>query len=296
MFIIKYYRIFFSIARILCICKLLAFAINLRYYPKELKKTINMCKQCELKGIVMDLQALDVEQVKKTSSLPLPWPELIEGGFHQDLVDRAYAYLGWIQKRNNPKEIKNARAVLASTGKAFKEPFSKDLFPLEPKDPFYELKIKALDSITELSIKFGNRVDSTVWNSFAHLAVRENPELKKSILSEQDLLPHHYGIVDTNLHAAGKVYTFMLQVQSTFFRHTGCILIHNCDCSCSLINLKKIDGAISFNIKEESDLFECTQSLLTHKLAESHLLINEKLPFEFSITKEAQELFGLCQI
>lgn len=255
-----------------------------------------MCKKCELKGIVMELQALDVEQVKKDLALPDPWPKLIKNSFHQDLTDRAYAYLGWIQQRGIEREIKNARAILASTAKAFIKPFDRDLFTLEKTDDFYDLKVKALNSIQELSEKFGNRVDSTIWNSFSHLAVRENPENKKSILSEQDLLPHHYGIVDTNLHAAGKVYTFMLQVQSTFFKHTGCILVHNCDCSCSLINLKKIDGVVKFDLMDDTDIFECTQSLITHKFAESHLLINEKLPFEFSITKEAQELFGLCSI
>ncbi len=254
-----------------------------------------MCKKCELSGIVMELQALNIEEVKKTITLPDSWVELIKNGFHEDLVDRAYAYMGWISKRNVPREIKNARAVLSSLGKGFLSLFKKETFPLKKDDPYYELKVNALNSIEELSILFGNRVSSTVWNSFAHLAVREDPEKKKSILSEQDMLPHHYGIVDTNLHAAGKVYTFMLQVQSTFFKHTGCILVHNCDCSCSLINLKKIDGTVIFNLQEKNDFYECTQSLFTHQLAESHLLINEKLPFEFSITKEAQELFGLSQ-
>jgi len=255
-----------------------------------------MCKKCEISGIVMELQALNIEEVKNNLRLPNSWEKLIEQNFYQDLSDRAYAYLGCIIKRENPREIQNANAFLSSLGKGFNTLFDKEIFTLDKKDPYYGLKQNALIALEELSIFFGNRVNHTIWNSFAHLAVREDPEKKKSILSEQDILPHHYGIVDTNLHAAGKVYTFMLQVQSTFFKHTGCILVHNCDCSCSLINLKKVEGSIVFNLRTEEEIFECTQSLLTHQLAESHLLINEKLPFEFSITKEAQELFGLCKM
>lgn len=252
-----------------------------------------MCKTCELKGIQMDLNPLEIEKVRKTITLPDPWPALMENGFHPDLIDRAYAYLGWIQRRSSEREMRNARAFLASLGKGFHAPFSKALFPIDAGDPLFTLKTSALTAIEELAWRFGNRVSTVQWNSFAHLAVRENPEEARSILKEQDLLPHHYGIVDTCLHAAGKVYTFLMETQSVFFRHTGRILVHNCDCSCSLINLEETQGSVDFQIQTEQGIFEATQSLFTHQLAESHLLINEKLPFEFSITKEAQELFGL---
>lgn len=251
-----------------------------------------MCFKCEQK-IVMALEALDIEQTKKELTLPNPWPTLIEQGFHSDLTDRAYAYFGWINKRCAPREIQNARTFLASLGKGFAKGFDTTMFPIDPKDPWYKLKTNALLAIEELAELFGNRVSTVQWNSFAHLAVREDPEEKRSILSEQNILPHHYGIVDTCLHAAGKVYTFMMQTQSVFFKHTGRILVHNCDCSCSLINLAEVNGSIDFSINDQQGFFEATQSLFTHQLAESHLLINEKLPFEFSITKEGQELFGL---
>lgn len=251
-----------------------------------------MCKDCELKGIKMTLNPLDLDKVRKQVILPKVWQDLEANGFHEDLVTRAYAYMAWMERTGDERKIGNARAFLSSLGKGFGEPF--DRIPFEPTadDPYIGLKMKALDAITELSHEFGDRVSSVMWDSLAHLGTRSEPEEKRSILKEADILPHHYGIVDTMLHAMGKVYTFSLRVQSVFFAHTGMVLIHNCDCSCSLLNLKKVDGGISFDFGP-GERREATQSLFSHELAESHLILNEKLPFEFTITGDAQALLGV---
>jgi hypothetical protein len=188
--------------------------------------------------------------------------------------------------------IGNARAFLSAMAKGFLEPFNPEPFRPKAGDPYFGLKTNALEAISKLSLEFGDRVSSVMWDSLAHLATRSEPEEKRSILKEASILPHHYGIVDGMLHALGKPYTLFLRVQSVFFSHTGMVLVHNCDCSCSLLNLKKIDGIIRFDLGPD-ERREATQSLFTHQLAESHLILDEKLPFEYSITGDAQALLGV---
>lgn len=245
-----------------------------------------MCKDCEINGIQMNLLPLAEEEIQN-APLPKFWQENLMD-FYPDLLLRARAAMAWAVRANCEQ---NFRAHLSALGKGFKSPFDRTKFEPKPNATFYELRKKGLDAISELAIFYGDRVSSVVWDSFAHLAVREEPEEKRSILKEQDTLPHHYGIVDTALHASGKVYTFMMHVQSVFFKHTGMILVHNCDCNCSLLNLKKVEGSVVFNL-QKNEIAEPTQSLFTHLLAEGHLILDRKLPFEFSITEDAKLLFG----
>jgi hypothetical protein len=162
----------------------------------------------------------------------------------------------------------------------------------QARDAYFEMKVSFLAAINELQVEFGNRISSVLWDSLAHLGTRDEPEQSRSILKEADSLPHHYGIVDTHLHALGKVYSLSMHIQSVVFRHTGRILNHNCDCDCSLVNLISVNGNVNFSLPKSSH-FEATQSLFTHLCAESELILNKKLPFEYSITKEAQLLLGL---
>jgi len=243
----------------------------------------------------MSLQPLELKGLKSKITLPRYWKELESKKFHPDLLDRAYAHTAWTERTANPIWIGNAETFLSVLGKGYLKPFDRTLFPFSDDDPYYEMKKNALNALEELSLEFGDRVSSVMWNSLAHLATRSEPEEKKSILKEASTLPHHYGIVDTMLHAMGKVYTFSLRVQSVFFGHTGMILVHNCDCNCSLLNLKRVSGAVRFELNEEES-FEATQSLFTHMCAESHLILNDKLPFEYTITKEAEELFGVSTL
>lgn len=247
--------------------------------------TLNMCKDCEISGIIMELQPLTEEEIQN-APLPKFWQENLLN-FHPDLLLRARAAMAWAVKVGCEQ---NFRAHLSALGKGFIQPFNRKEFEPELNATFYDLRLKGLNAIEELALFYGDRASSVVWDAFAHLAVREEPEEKRSILKEQNTLPHHYGIVDTALHATGKVYTFMMHVQSVFFRHTGMILVHNCDCNCSLLNLRKVEGSVVFNLGK-NEIFEPTQSLFTHLLSEGHLILDQKLPFEFSITEEAKLLF-----
>lgn len=251
-----------------------------------------MCKKCEMRDIKMSLVPLDLGSIKQGVELPKPWPGLVAMNFYPDLIDRAYAHTGWSMRNNDPVVTSNARAVLSSIGKGFLESFNRNTFNPSPNDENRSLKIRALDAIDSLSEEFGDRVSSVMWNSLAHLATRERPLENRSILKEKDSLPHHFGIVDTMLHALGKVYTFSLRVQSVFFEHTGHVLIHNCDCNCSLLNMSPVRGTIHFDRLSNQQILEATQSLFTHQLAESHLILDRTLPFGYSITEEGILLLG----
>lgn len=243
----------------------------------------------------MELHYLEVptieDMIEDLSSIA-SWKKLFNAGWrHDDLIQRAWSYKAWLARTKHEVWIKNGRAFLSALAKGFLVPFSAERFFIDPEDAYYELKQNALRALQECSLYFGDRVPTLVWNSFAHLAVREDPEASRSILKEADTLPHHYGIVDTVLHAIPKCYKMMMYIQSVFSRHTGRILDHNCDCSCSLINLTEA-GLITF-IPQEGTLVEMTQSAFAHLLAESHLLINHKLPFEFTVTQEAKLIPGI---
>lgn len=256
-----------------------------------------MCYQCEIDpktGVSMKLRPLNLEQLSQDENLlPKKWKELIARGFpHEDLILRARAHMAWSERTGDAVTIRNAKAFLSAMARGFMKPFDRTMFQPQQGDPYFVLKTNALNALDALSKFFGDRVSSVTWNALAHIATRDEPEEKKSILKEANKLPHHYGIIDTQLHAIGKVYTFSLHMQSVFFGHTGRILVHNCDCDCSLLNLQPIDGVVKFSLSNQQ-LFEATQSLFTHQLAESHLILDEKLPFEYTITKEAQEILGL---
>gem|GEM_PF-2524450 len=263
-----------------------------------------MCKQCELRGIKMTLRPIDMNEAREAALLPKAWQELLKTGFfHEDITDRVRAHLFWTKRAysGHPEESAkngNASAFVSALAKGFLSPFERKLFAPKAGDQHYALKNRFLDAIGELSDEFKpeNRISSVLWNSLAHLGTRDEPEESRSILKEADILPHHYGIVDTHLHALGKVYSLKDHVNSVIFRHTGCILNHNCDCDCSLVNLTPIDGKMEVLLPKTRH-YEATQSLSTHLLAESELILNCRLPFEYSITKEAQLLLGIeCEL
>ncbi len=234
---------------------------------------------------------IDLASAKAALSLPDPWPLLESQNFHPDLVNRAYAHLAYALEHDFEN---NALAVLVALGAGFASPFDRSRFNPRGGDPNRELKSKALDALEELAEFYGNRVSSVVWESLAHLACRENPEEEKSIIKEQSsgTLPHHYLLVDSALHATGLVFTFQIHVNAVMFRHTGRILNHNCDCSCSLINLEAMDGVIKYAPGTER-IQAMTQSVFTHLLAETVKLMECFLPFAYSITPEAREIKAL---
>lgn len=261
-----------------------------------------MCKKCEIKGITMKLAFLEIpsqDAMKSKLSEIKAWKNLFDSGWdEEDLIQRAYAHLMWTEREaekcNQPHWVDNATTFLASMAKGFLNPFDRTKFIPQPGDLNYQFKVQVLNAIEEAAKFYGNRCPSVLWNSFAYLGTRENPEVSRSILKEAAELPHHYGIVDTMLHASAKCYKLLLTVQSFMFQQTGMVIDHNCDCDCSLVNLLEGTGdmAVVFNIREDQ-IFEATQSAFTHMLAESHLILNCKLPFEYTVTKEAGLLQGI---
>ncbi len=246
----------------------------------------------------MPLQPLDIAAVKQNLVLPKAWQDLIAAGFdHEDIIDRAYAHLAWTERTyaGTPYSAVaqgNARAFVSALAKGFMQPFDAAPFMPLAGDPHAGMKHAFLAAISDLANEFGDRVSSVLWDSLAYLGSREAPEESRSILKEAAALPHHYAVVDTHLHALGKVYSLMLHVQSAVFTRTGRVLNHNCDCNCSLVNLLAVSGSVNAPLPRALHP-EATQSLFTHLCAESELILNRRLPFEYTITKEAQELFGV---
>lgn len=250
-----------------------------------------------MKLAFLEIPSQDV-MVAKLSQIKA-WEKLFESGWNEeDLIQRAYAHLMWTEREaekcSQPHWVKNATTFLASMAKGFLNPFNRMTFMPETTDANYSFKVKVLDAIQAASDFYGNRIPSVLWNSFAYLGTRENPEVSRSILKEAAELPHHYGIVDTMLHASAKCYKLLLTVQSFMFQKTGMVIDHNCDCDCSLVNLLEGVGemAVHFTIRPDQ-IFEASQSAFTHMLAESHLILNCKLPFEYTVTKEAALLEGV---
>lgn len=238
-------------------------------------------------NLAIAVEFIDIEIAQK-AILPEPWPDLIASGFHPDLADRAFAHFAYCQKHDFSY---NAAIVLTEIGNGFVRPFNRNFFEPQRDDEFFGLKRSALDAIEELAAFYGDRISAVIWNSLAHLAARSEPEVEKSILKEaaDGSLPYHYAIVDSALHATGLVYPFLLHVNSVMFAHTSRILIHNCDCGCSLVNLEAIGGEIRYELPREN-IIKASQSVLTHFLAETVKLMELFLPFSYSITPEAREI------
>jgi hypothetical protein len=234
---------------------------------------------------------INLADAKAMLVLPEPWALLESQDFHADLTNRAYAHSAYAA---NNAFADNAYAVLFALGNGFIAPFDRSRFEPRHNDENLELKSSALDALDELAAFYGDRISSVVWESLAHLACREDPEVEKSIIKEaaSGTLPHHYMLVDSALHATGLVYTFLLHVNSVMFKHTGRILVHNCDCNCSLVNLETIGGRIEYTPPRQN-VVAMTQSVFTHLLAETVKLMECFLPFAYSITPEAYEIKAL---
>ena len=261
-----------------------------------------MCKNCELKGISMKLRFLNLpnlEEMKEKLSEISAWKKLFETGWNEvDLIERAYAHYVWTIREaevcSKPEWVGNARVFLSAMAKGFLGPFNPSTFLPKQGDVNVDFKTAVVKAVSSASGFYGNRISSVLWDSFAYLGTRENPEVSRSIIKEASALPHHYGIVDTMLHASAKCYKLLLTVQSFMYAETGMVIDHNCDCDCSLVNLLSGAGdmAVKFQIREDQR-YEATQSAFTHMLAESHLILNCRLPFEYTVTKEAGLLEGI---
>lgn len=258
-----------------------------------------MCQTCTAKDSARQIAGATLVTPKwvdrntlQLSNLPALW-QVLDGKIGQDLIDRAIAFWGYTRQFGDEAMQHNADALLATCGLGFLEPFNADRFRPQQDDPFADLKNNALNALVELAVFYGNRLPAVFWDSFAYLATRDQPETERSILQEaQHDLPHHYTIIDSCLHASGMVYKFLLHVNSVMFHHTGRVLDHNCDCSCSLVNLTTVEGSILFTPEQEK-IIPMTQSLFTHLLCETVKLQSLFLPFALGLTPEAAEIMKL---
>jgi hypothetical protein len=245
----------------------------------------------ESTAILPQIKWINLNKAKRTLQLPEPWLTLEASSFHQDILDRAYAHLAYCTEYGG---LSNAMIVLGLLGEGFIRPFDRVDFDPGTNDPHFGLKTNALDALSELAEFYGDRVSSVVWHSLAYLAARAEPEVEQSIIQADGTgtLPYAYTLVDSALHATGLVYTFLMHVNSVMFRHTGRVLVHNCDCNCSLVNLEEMGGRIEYALPEWK-IIGATQSVFTHLLAETHKLMESFLPFAYSITPEACKIKAL---
>ncbi|MBY0309988.1 hypothetical protein K2Q16_02495 [Patescibacteria group bacterium] len=263
------------------------------FFNRSLRRPKRMCIKCDLrkrsetiKPVYIFLQKED----RAAASLPPEWQELEAKGFYPDLVERARAHAAYAAQRGRTA---NAQATLAVIGHSFAVRFDTASYP-NATNPLSRQVLAALDELADF---YGDRVPSIVWHSFAHIALRENPTEEQSILREAGggKLPAHYTIVDSCLHAAGLVYTFMLHVQSVFQQRTGMVLNHNCDCNCSLVSVEACSTPTMAFSPARSNVAGMTASLLTHLLAETWKLQEDCLPFAYGISEESAAIQALLK-
>jgi hypothetical protein len=215
-------------------------------------------------------------------ALPTPWPTLTSDGFHPDLVLRARGFMLAAERMGFPEP---AREVLAVLGEGFRTPFSKERFSPAADDADREMKEGVLTAITKLQEEFGDRISSSIWNSLACLGTRPNPREEAMIPDIQEHLPYPYWIVDTVLHAIGKVYRLKHHIDSVIYAHSGLVLDHNCDCSHSFYPADA-DGGIKCTLPRKN-LEVATNALFSHTCCEALLIGALKLPFEMGVSPEA---------
>lgn len=225
-------------------------------------------------------------------SLELPgrWHDLRTRDFHSDLYLRAVAVYLWSLKHPGIIDASFMEGFLAKLAEGYSERFRKLPFldMIEEDDEFRGLKVQSLQAVDELAEQFGNRLPVLLWRTLAFIAVREAPTEDRSIIVEvqKSTLPEHYTYLDACLHALGKVYSLNFHVASVFYKHTGHVPIHNCDCGCSLHSLAKPSGGMHFELPP-ANVKKATESFLTHLLAEFVTLAGLKLPFELGVGDDA---------
>lgn len=255
-----------------------------------------MCIRCELNNRSEGIRPTYIflkPADRAAVSLPAEWQSLELNRFHPDLVERARAHLAYADQRG---KTNNAVATLSVIGHSYRVPFDVKSYRSQSSQNLGVIT-GVLSALGELAEFYVDRVPSIIWHSFAHIALRDNPTEEQSILREagNSKLPAHYTIVDSCLHAAGLVYTFMLHVQTVFQRHTGMVLNHNCDCNCSLVSVEACTAPATEFVPRESSVASMTASLLTHLLAETWKLQEDGLPFAYGISEESEAIQALLK-
>lgn len=218
------------------------------------------------------------------TNMPAVWVRLEKDGFHDDLVSRAKGFLAKA-RRDGHEDL--AVSVLEWLGEGFTRKFDPQRFMPSADDPHRDLKINFVNGMKKLSEDFGDRVSAVVWESLVFLGTRGDPTKEATIRSQAKYLVHPWWLVDTSLHAVGKVFGFFMHVQSRVFESAGVALEHNCDCN-HVVFEPQNGGSVRVFLPD-SRKKEATAALLSHLFSESFLIGVAKFPFEMGITEEWKE-------
>lgn len=230
--------------------------------------------------------AMAIRPVDLNTEVSLP-VEIETLGLDEDLLLRAKGF--WLQAERLGLQAVAAE-FLKYLGLGYAHKFDRSKFEPKPGDLYFEQKKQVLDALEELSVQFDGRISSIVWETYAYLGTRPDPTKDQSILAEKDHLPLPYYIVDTVLHAVGKVYGLKMHIDSTVFQRSGMIFEHNCDCSCSFKSPHS--GGLGVFL-DNSRHKEATAALFSHLVSESLLLMGLKMPFEMGLSPEAAEAMAI---
>lgn len=217
--------------------------------------------------------------------LPEAWQELASQGFHSDLLEIAKRYYAQAKRLGHED---GAVAFLEPVGEGFLRKFDASHFRPEPNDPQAEKKNNVLNALTELSEQFGDRISAVVWDSYAHLATRDDVEKEASVLDEIDSLPHPWYLVDSVLHSVAKAYSFKLHIDTVVFLHSKVVIVHGCGCSCSIMPVQE-GGNIDIRL-DPKRFHKSTFEVMSHLVSESLLIMALKLPFEMGFSDDAQQV------
>lgn len=217
--------------------------------------------------------------------LPKSWKILNDLNFYPDLLEISKRYLAQSEKLGLFKE---ASVFLEQIGEGFLRKFDSKLFRPDSSDPDALVKNKILDALDELSNEFDDRISSVVWDSFAHLATRNDIHKERSILDESNSLPHPWYVVDSVLHSVAKAYAFKLHIDSIIFKHAKVVVMHGCGCSCSLQKVES-NGYIEMLLKK-SRFKKSTFEVLSHLTSESLLIMGLQMPFAMGFSDDAQQV------
>lgn len=241
--------------------------------------------------------SLDFENMIKkgagVSKLPEPF-QIIQRNHREltDIVDisaRFYQY-----SVNNGFENKTYQ-LLDLIGQSFLDRFTYLEFYnnmvniIDPKQK--RAIIDLLNALNELSIFFGNRIPSIVWESYAYMAIRENPFIKEKVYNIASQIRLPWLVVDAVWHSVGKVWSLKNHIDSVIFKHSGLILSHSCDCNHVTSQAK--EGHIINVIIEKSEIEELTKAFYTHFLAELKLLVIDGLPFMLGLSEGIEETLNI---
>lgn len=248
------------------------------------------------------LNMIDAENAAKAAKTK-SWKRLQEKADLADLVVRAERmYYLALQERKKGEEgtafFHRYTAFVEAVGSGLLEPFRADPYRefVRTDGPEHAVKLGVLGALQTLSDRYAGRVPSLLWQALAFVALRDDAFIDRSIIGDalryrKTIAPWHYTFYDACLHALGKVYSLLLDVQTEISRQSGVVLIHNCDCGCSLVRLAR-GGSVDVPLGEEFHR-KATESFMTHVLAEGVLILRDRLPFVTGVGDDAKAALEL---